>query len=365
VSDKNKRPFDFLERLLPSQRRRQSDLDPSGAEAPEAESDDGAEYISPSAGMAPQLRALSRPLEEESSLDRTQEFTISTAGSRFHSGRRGLPTLRVVAGTDLLRYSPMLPGDRVVMGRDDSADLVLTDTSVSRAHAAVRHMEDGRIVLEDLDSTNGTTVNGEPVTSTELRFGDRIELGGVLLRLDCLGADELSHLAKIQDRLRAADRDTLTGLRSRAWLDRDLPLMVQRYQRAGKPMATLFVDLDHFKRINDTFGHAVGDEVLRTTGRLLMLNVRDNDVCVRYGGEELAIFLPGADEALASDIAERIRAALETHDWSRTAEALQVSASIGVAQLRTDEAIGDWLERADRALYDAKSAGRNQVQLAA
>jgi diguanylate cyclase (GGDEF) domain len=168
--------------------------------------------------------------------------------------------------------------------------------------------------------------------------------------------DELQHLARVVARLEAANRDPLTGLLTRGWLDDELPGLIERYARAGLPFSCAFVDVDHFKRVNDTYTHAVGDEVLSAIARLLMLGVRDADPCVRYGGEEIVLFLPGSDVVQAVEVADRIRRSIAAHDWGRTAEGLRVTASFGVAQLRPDEDVAAWLNRADVAMYAAKRA---------
>ena len=121
------------------------------------------------------------------------------------------------------------------------------------------------------------------------------------------------------------------------------------------------MDADHFKRVNDTFGHGIGDEVLQAIARLLMLGIRDSDPCVRYGGEEFLIFLPGAAVRTAMEVAERLRRSIGGHDWNRTATDLRVTASIGVAEYVEGETATQWLERADKALYHSKNNGRNKV----
>jgi diguanylate cyclase (GGDEF)-like protein len=124
------------------------------------------------------------------------------------------------------------------------------------------------------------------------------------------------------------------------------------------------VDVDHFKKINDGFGHGAADDVLRQLARLLLFTVREKEVCVRYGGEELLVVLEDAGEARAAEVAERLRAAIETHDWPRLARGLAVTISCGVAERAADEPQRAWLERADEALYAAKRAGRNRVERA-
>lgn len=273
-----------------------------------------------------------------------------------------IPTLRVVAGRDMLKYATIAAEDQIIIGRDEAAELRLTDVTVSKRHARVISDESGTITVEDLHSTNGTAVNSKPITRTLLRPGDHLEVGGVSLRLDLLTLDELGHLGRVVQRLEASNRDALTRLLTRAFLEEDLPQLVDRCQRAGLPLSCAFVDVDRFKDVNDRYGHQIGDEVLVTISRLIMLSVRDNDPGVRYGGEEILVFLPGSPERGAMDVAERVRRAIASHDWDRTAPGLRVTASFGVAELVADEEVRHWIKRADQALYEAKRAGRNRVQ---
>jgi diguanylate cyclase (GGDEF)-like protein len=172
--------------------------------------------------------------------------------------------------------------------------------------------------------------------------------------------EELAHLKAVQERLEAADRDPLTGLLTRAYLD-TLPTLVERESRAQRPLSAVFVDVDSFKQVNDVFGHATGDDVLRLVARLLALGIREAEACVRYGGEELLVIVQDAPEGPAATLAERYRIAVADHDWPRVASGLKVTVSCGVAEHRAGEGVRGWLERADRALYAAKRAGRNQV----
>jgi len=275
-----------------------------------------------------------------------------------------VPTLRVVAGRDMLRYVTLHDSDDVVLGRDEGASLVLGDGSVSRRHARVTSLSDGTFRIQDLGSTNGTAINGVPVETAPLRPGDHLEVGQVSLRLDLLSLEEVEHLQSVLERLEANNRDPLTGLLNRVWLDDELPVSLASAARLGADYSCLFVDIDSFKQVNDTFGHQVGDDVLVGVARILMVGVRDTDACVRYGGEELLMFLHGTPEAGAIEVAERVRRAIEGHDWARTNAGLRVTASIGVAGMRPGEAVKDWINRADRALYAAKAAGRNQVMRA-
>ncbi len=275
-----------------------------------------------------------------------------------------VPTLRVVAGRDMLRYVTLHDSDDVVIGRDEGGSLVLDDASVSRRHARVTSLADGSFRVQDLGSTNGTAINGTPVESAELRPGDHLEIGQVALRLDLLSLEEVEHLQSVIDRLASNNRDPLTGLLNRVWLDDELPVHLAAATRLGVDYSCLFVDIDSFKQVNDTFGHQVGDDVLVGVARILMVGVRETDACVRYGGEELLMFLHGTPESGAIEVGERVRRAIEGHDWARTNPGLRVTASLGVAGVRAGESVKEWINRADRALYAAKAAGRNRVMRA-
>ncbi len=270
--------------------------------------------------------------------------------------------LRVMSGSDMLRFATLSSDEDLIIGRDVvEGHLVLTDGSVSRNHARVSCDGGGRIVVTDLGSTNGTSVNGQPITTSALQQGDHLEIGAVSLRLDLLSLDEIAHQESVLARLESKNRDPLTGLLSRAWLDEELPKVLENATRKRTRTTCLFVDLDHFKQINDRFGHAAGDNVLSTVARLLMMTVRDTDSCLRSGGEEILVFLQAADEALGVIIAERARRSIQEYDWTLAEPGLQVTASIGVAELRDQEGTASWIQRADRALYAAKAGGRNLV----
>lgn len=281
-------------------------------------------------------------------------------------GAATISLLRVVAGPDVLRFAVLEKDQELVIGRDAECGLRLADTSVSRRHARIAWAEEGFRVF-DLRSRNGTRVNGAPVRGEgpNLKPGDRLEAGTVLLRFDLVSLAELLHLRGVLARLAASDRDPLTGLLTRTYLDEKLPALLERSARKGRTASAVFVDVDRFKRINDRFGHATGDDVLRQVARLVLFALREREVCVRYGGEELLVILENADEARGATVAERLRHLIEAHDWPRLAAGLAVTISCGVAELKPGEVVRPWLERADAALYAAKRGGRNRVVTAA
>jgi diguanylate cyclase (GGDEF)-like protein len=274
-----------------------------------------------------------------------------------------IPLLRVVAGTDMLRFAVLEKSHSLEVGRDEGCGLRLADASVSRRHARIDWTEEG-FGVSDLRSSNGTRLNGVPLLPDgrrPLAPGDRLEAGTVLLRFDLVTLAELLHLRSVLSRLAASDRDSLTGLLSRSYLDEKLPGLLQKSATRGRPLSALFVDVDRFKGINDRFGHATGDDVLRQVSRLVLLGLRGKEVCVRYGGEELLVILQGSNEARAAAIAERLRHQIEAHDWARLKGGLAVTISCGVAEAAQGEDVRAFLERADAALYAAKGGGRNRV----
>lgn len=161
-----------------------------------------------------------------------------------------------------------------------------------------------------------------------------------------------------------SSRDALTGLSNRRAFELALSREVDRVARSGEPALLLVLDIDHFKRVNDTWGHAAGDDVLRAVGAALMACVRPMDLVARIGGEEFAIVLPNCGAAFGHNVAERLRRRIEdTWVMVNRRQSVQVTVSIGGAfapqWVRSTPQV--WLERADQQLYGAKAQGRNRV----
>jgi len=176
-------------------------------------------------------------------------------------------------------------------------------------------------------------------------------------------------LALVNERLAArlrdlAQTDELTGALSRRALRDRAPELVARQQAGGKRVATLMLDIDHFKGVNDRHGHAAGDAVLRRAAHLLASNLRSDSVVTRYGGEEFAVLAPvtGLDDARA--VAERLRRAFEADEVEFEGASIGVTISVGLAMMNEAELLDDALRRADAALYRAKHGGRNRVDVA-
>ncbi|HUB85727.1 MAG TPA: diguanylate cyclase, partial [Rhizomicrobium sp.] len=181
-----------------------------------------------------------------------------------------------------------------------------------------------------------------------------------------LYADRLRH--NVQLSLEMAITDQLTGLHNRRYMSRHLDNLVSSAQKSGKPLAFLIMDIDHFKSVNDTHGHDIGDEVLREFASRISANIRGIDLACRFGGEEFVVVMPDTDMDFASTVAERLRKSVETNPFviSRAPGKLNVTISIGIAaSLSEGDTAEALLHRADQALYRAKREGRNRVILAA
>lgn len=164
---------------------------------------------------------------------------------------------------------------------------------------------------------------------------------------------------QIESHLVAARTDVLTGLHNRRAFDDELNQRVNDWRRQGNPASLMLLDVDHFKRFNDSYGHPAGDEVLRGVARVLYSQVREDDMVCRYGGEEFAIILPGQAVDEAQKTAERVRAAVEATTFSIEGRDLNVTISGGLTQVGPRDTTADLVRRADEALYASKAAGRN------
>jgi diguanylate cyclase (GGDEF)-like protein len=181
------------------------------------------------------------------------------------------------------------------------------------------------------------------------------ELGAALHQVEDL-QEELRHQAL---------RDALTGLYNRRYLHETLPLEIARAERAGASIGFVMCDIDHFKRVNDEYGHPAGDEVLKAFAALLQRRARASDVHCRYGGEEFLLVLPGASAAATCARAEQIRADFERLSVTSGAAEIRATASFAVAAYPVDGTSAEALVgAADRALYAAKASGRNRVERA-
>jgi diguanylate cyclase (GGDEF)-like protein len=296
----------------------------------------------------------------------TQVGADSTAGDLATTERR--PVL-VALGGELLATPIPLERNRVTLGRALDADFRLNDAKASRLHACVSTETDpdsGRTVFKitDLHSTNGTLVNGRAVSEAVLNHGDKILIGDQLFRFELLDEIDRAFQQEIQ---RLLGHDELTGLLTSKSFFTELRREAARAEATSQPFCVLMMDLDHFKAVNDNFGHLAGNRTLQEIGVIIKAALRSGDVAARFGGEEFAAFLLDADYLQGLVAAERVRQGIEqavfsagTDKANPQAPRFRLTVSIGVACFPEDDRDPIRLvELADSALYRAKRNGRN------
>jgi diguanylate cyclase (GGDEF)-like protein len=248
------------------------------------------------------------------------------------------------------------------IGRGTEADIWIEDGGVSRRHARITCGADGRYFVEDLGSTNGTFVGSQRVEKSEIRPGDRIQVGPhVTLRFQITDDAE----EELQRRLyESSTRDALTRVYNRKYFTERLLAEVAYSRRHRVKLAVLLLDLDDFKQTNDTYGHLAGDMVLRLVSAQMQRLIRVEDLLARYGGEEFVILARTTGKTEAVRLAERIRESIADLEIPVTADrSINITISVGVAAL-PDVAEGganELLALADARLYRAKAQGKNRV----
>ena len=250
-----------------------------------------------------------------------------------------------------------------IIGRDPAVDIAITsDQNISRKHARVT-IEGEQVVLTDLGSSNGTKINGKrctPNTPIALSKEDMIGMGTTQFKFLPAGQLETLYYGNLGD---AAHIDPLTSIYNKGFLLEALEAEFKRHKALHTDFSVVFFDLDHFKKINDTYGHEAGDLVLKETCSLVYTtSVRPKDVFARYGGEEFVILMGNINAATAEQHAEKIRSKIENHSFLYEGKRIPVTVSMGVAELDSSvESAQTLLRAADKALYAAKSGGRNRV----
>ncbi|MEW5743322.1 MAG: GGDEF domain-containing protein [Myxococcota bacterium] len=265
--------------------------------------------------------------------------------------------LVVIHGEDLGKKYDL--DDELVIGRSSKCDVQVDQDSVSRNHARV-HVESSKIAVKDLGSTNGTFVNDEQITGDHpLRNGDLIKIGRTIFKFIASNNIEAAYHDEIY---RLTTVDGLTQVSNRRYFEDTLDRELSRCRRYQRSLSLVLVDVDHFKRINDTWGHLAGDAVLKEVATTIRRRIRREDVIARYGGEEFALLLPEIDLKGAVAMAEKVRKLVEKHTFQFDGEDIPVTISAGVSALAKKNETGAALvKRADAKLYEAKDRGRNRV----
>jgi two-component system cell cycle response regulator len=254
----------------------------------------------------------------------------------------------------------LLAGQNVV-GRSPDNQIPLEFNGISRKHFQIKIVSDKETLIEDAGSSNGTFVNNAKIEgSVPLNKGDIIKIGSIALKF--LPKGDTERLAYDQLQLEAQTDGMTQCFNKKYFIDR-IELEIKKCKVTGNPLSLIFFDLDHFKSLNDNYGHDAGDYVLKEKAKIIRENgIRDGDTFARYGGEEFVVLLPNTNLKQGFEIAERLRKMIEKHDFIYDGQKLPVTASIGIADYRQGIENGtDLIIRSDKAVYQSKKGGRNQV----
>jgi two-component system cell cycle response regulator len=297
-------------------------------------------------------------LDAETSVTRPTETSIEA-----HSpiAQRDRALLTVLTGLNAGQVFT-LDTDESTIGRGREANVRIEDVGISRTHSRIVRTMEGKFVVEDLGSTNGTFVAGVKVERVEIRTGDRVQIGpNVVLRFAILDEAEEQLAHQLYE---ASTKDGLTKVYNRKYFVERLAAEVAYAQRHKSPLAIILFDLDHFKKVNDTHGHLAGDVVLRVVAAQVQRTIRTEDVLARYGGEEFVILVRGIPHPNVAHFGERVRKAVErlTVPWEHIQIRATISIGVGSLSELPETAAGDeLLHLSDERLYSAKSGGRNRV----
>ncbi len=220
-----------------------------------------------------------------------------------------------------------------------------------------------QLINEDDDQTIHLNLNKRNGSDSELLIHSVAMSNFTLLVFDDTpGGVGNSELGKLRQRLVELEKlsitDSLTGAWNRLPLERTAEIEISRSQRYQHPISLIFFDIDHFKPINDNFGHNVGDSILKTVVHLIKNNIRTSDSIYRWGGEEFVVLATSTNHRAAATLAEKLRRLIAEYDFPDVGK---LTISLGVAEYLPNDKLNSWLERADKATYAAKAAGRNQV----
>lgn len=297
--------------------------------------------------------------------DKTSVVQSDTFKVRIAQAGEAPPCLVLLVGpaNEVGRQWPIETTDTII-GRSPTVHIHVEDRSVSKSHAKLL-MSGGEVSIIDLESTNRTVVNNKVLQALQpykLKNNDQIKVGNVIFKFLERGNIETVSVAQTFNK---ALFDSLTGIHNRGALNAQGVEVFNKSRLLGSPLSVIVFDIDHFKKINDTYGHPAGDYVLKDLSRVVRDNlIRGNDYFARYGGEEFCLLLLGSPIKQVEEIGERIRRTIQDHNFEYEGNKLPITISAGISTIQeTDKSWSDIFNRADKALYRSKSGGRNAVSL--
>jgi diguanylate cyclase (GGDEF)-like protein len=289
--------------------------------------------------------------------EKTIQIIRSVVAGQMHQE----PCFVIIGGMDTGRIIPISEG-KINLGRDPRCAVVLGEDGVSRFHAEVTRDATGSVVIRDLGSTNGTFVDGVKIQESRLNEGDKIFLGQwTILKYEVYDQIELAYQKQIYE---SSIRDGLTGIYNRKYFNQRIVSDLSFARRHNLWFTLMIFDIDHFKRVNDSFGHLAGDQVLKRVATSVHSMIRTEDVISRYGGEEFAIIAPGTDYGGGVKLGQRVLALVENETAAvSSGKTVKVTVSIGFASVAPGVAAepADAIALADENLYKAKQEGRNRA----
>lgn len=299
--------------------------------------------------------------------DNTVVTVISDAPS---APKKREACLVVITGADLGKKYVLAQQTATMIGRSSKVDIQIDEEAISRSHAVIDNLG-GTIIARDLGSTNGTYVNDEPIDERTLVDGDQVKIGRTIFKFLSSSNVEAQYHDEIY---RLTTTDGLTQTYNKRYFLGEMEREMSRSIRYDRALSLIMTDIDHFKGVNDTYGHLAGDHVLRQVAKRIMGHIRRDDLFARFGGEEFALLLPELPKVQAAKLAEKIRRLIEGEPFYFDNISIPVTLSMGVADLSeyrhvmapgrdpaADANPFGFIKLADDRLYQAKKAGRNRV----
>lgn len=250
---------------------------------------------------------------------------------------------------------------KMTIGRSSKADIVIDDDRISGIHCTIQqHKND--IIIEDQESTNGSYIDGKRIKKNMVTVKSNLQLGLTVMKIEYKGESEIRFE---NDLFRRATTDAMTGISNRGFFLKRAREEIAFSQRTDLPIGLALLDIDHFKTVNDTFGHQAGDYIIKQLAVIIDTAKRHEDLFGRYGGEEFIILLRGKlDSAGAVLFCERIRKTIENYCFRFDKKNIPVTLSLGLCFKCGSkiESLNKMIQKADMALYRAKANGRNMVE---
>ncbi len=279
--------------------------------------------------------------------------------------------LVVINGADLgKKYN--LTQNATIIGRSSKVDIVIDEESISRNHAVIETEGDG-IIVRDLGSTNGTYVNDQTITSHRLREGDLVKVGRTIFKFISGSNIEAAYHDEIY---RLTTTDGLTQVFNKRYFLQEMEREMSRCIRYNRALTLVMIDIDHFKPVNDTYGHLAGDHILKQCAQRIVRHIRRDDIFARYGGEEFILLLPEIDKTQGLYLADKLRDLVAREPFTFDKVDIPITLSMGVADVQeylmrmppgehndpsSENNCFAFIKLADDRLYQAKEAGRNRV----